>query len=57
MGIFAISGTAIAEVIPGIKLNSIPLAAKKSASSPPRPNTTESPPFKRTTTSWFWALL
>jgi len=43
-GIPAYSGTAIAEVIPGINSNSIPLSLRYIPSSPPLPNTNGSPP-------------
>ena len=42
-------GTASADEIPGTIATSKPCARKKSASSPPRPNTNGSPPLRRTT--------
>ena len=42
-------GAAIAELTPGTTSNGMPAARSASASSPPRPNTNGSPPFRRTT--------
>ena len=45
-GMPARAGAASAELIPGTISNGIPAATSASASSPPRPNTKGSPPFK-----------
>ena len=42
-------GAATPEVTPGTTSKGTPAAASASASSPPRPNTNGSPPFRRTT--------
>ena len=39
----------MAEVMPGISSKGTPRSARASSSSPPRPNTKGSPPFRRTT--------
>ena len=48
-GMPAYAGAAIALVMPGTTSNGTPAAISASASSPPRPNTNGSPPFRRTT--------
>ena len=48
-GIPAYAAAAIALVIPGTTSNGTPARMQASASSPPRPNTNGSPPFRRTT--------
>ncbi len=48
-GIPAAAGAANAELTPGTTSTSIPARRRASASSPPRPNTNGSPPFRRTT--------
>ena len=49
-GIPAYAGAAMAEVIPGTSSKGTPASFSTSISSPPRPNTKGSPPFKRATT-------
>ena len=48
-GIPAYAAAPIALVMPGTTSNGTPAAASASASSPPRPKTNGSPPFRRTT--------
>ena len=48
MGIPPYAGPARAELIPGTTSKGTPCSFKNSPSSPPRPNTYTSPPFKRT---------
>ena len=48
-GIPAIAGTENADEIPGTISKETPALMSASASSPPRPNTNGSPPFRRTT--------
>jgi hypothetical protein len=48
-GIPAAAGAATALVMPGITSHGMPAAAHARSSSPPRPNTNGSPPFRRTT--------
>ena len=48
-GIPAYAGAAIALVMPGTTSKGTPASISASASSPPRPNTKGSPPFRRTT--------
>ena len=50
-GIPASAGAATAELTPGMTSNGMPASTSASASSPPRPSTNGSPPFRRTT-SW-----
>ena len=47
----ASAGTALAAETPGTTSNSMPASASAIASSPPRPNTNGSPPFRRTTSN------
>ena len=48
-GMPAYAGAAIADVTPGTTSNGTPASRHSSASSPPRPNTNGSPPFRRAT--------
>ena len=48
-GMPAYAGAAIGDVTPGTNSNGTPASPRAIASSPPRPNTSGSPPFKRAT--------